>query len=300
MVSSTTDEGPALLPATAVAGPAARSGLLGLLKSSHPLPAAAVTGLAALLATAFGIDFASAATAVAAVAMGQLSIGWCNDRLDLRRDQAAGRRDKPLVMGAARPVVVGTAASAALLVCVPLSLLCGALAGAVHLGCVAAGWSYNLWLKRTVFSWLPYAVAFGLLPSFLMLTLPGRQWPPLWLTAAAALLGTGAHFANVLPDLDDDIAGGVRGLPQRAGRRLSVASAAVLALASCLLLTAGPTGPVTPAGVSLLGVTLALCLAAAAGPPALARGRGPFVIVLAMAGFDAVLLVLAGGTLPSG
>ncbi|MFD0366385.1 UbiA family prenyltransferase [Streptomyces sp. NPDC127114] len=296
----TTDEGTRRLAAPPVTGPTERPAALGLLKASHPVPATTVTVLAALLAAAFGLDLAAAATAVAAVAAGQLSIGWCNDRLDLRRDRAAGRRDKPLATGAARPGTVGAAACTALLLCVPLSLGCGLLAGAVHLGCVAAGWTYNLWLKRSVLSWLPYAVAFGLLPAFLTLALPGRPWPPLWLTAAAALLGTGAHFANVLPDIEEDLAGGVRGLPQRLGRRGSMASAAVLALASCLLLTAGPTGRVSPAGAVLIGVTLALCAVAVAGPPALLRGRLPFAAVMAMAGLDAVLLVVAGSGSPAG
>ncbi|MFF9851126.1 UbiA family prenyltransferase [Streptomyces litmocidini] len=295
----TTDEGTHRLAAPPVPGPTERRVVVGLLRASHPVPAATVTVLAALLAAASGLDVAPAAGAVAAVAAGQLSIGWCNDRLDLRRDRAAGRRDKPLATGAARPGTVGTAACVALLVCVPLSLGCGLLAGAVHLGCVAAGWTYNLWLKRTVLSWLPYAVAFGLLPAFLTLTLPGRPWPPLWLTVAAALLGTGAHFANVLPDIEDDLVGGVRGLPQRMGRRGSTASAAALALASCVILTAGPTGRVSPAGAGLISVTLALCVVAVAGPPALMRGRVPFVAVLAMAGLDAALLVLAGSAPPA-
>ncbi|MEU6619702.1 UbiA family prenyltransferase [Streptomyces litmocidini] len=296
----TTDEGTHPLAAPAVPGSTERPAVVGLLRASHPGPAATVTVLAALLAAASGLGPAPAVAAVAAVAAGQLSIGWCNDRLDLRRDRTAGRRDKPLATGSARPGTVGAAACLALLACVPLSLGCGLLAGAVHLGCVAAGWTYNLWLKRTVLSWLPYAVAFGLLPAFLTLALPGRPWPPLWLTVAAALLGTGAHFANVLPDIEDDLAGGVRGLPQRAGRRGSAASAAVLALASCVMLTVGPTGRVSPAGVGLIGVTLALCVVAVAGPPALMRGRVPFVAVLAMAGLDAALLVLAGGAVPAG
>ncbi|MFB9558476.1 UbiA family prenyltransferase [Streptomyces roseoviridis] len=289
----TTDEGPRPLAAAAATRSAGPGAVVGLLKASHPAPTATVTVLAGLLAAAFGLGPASAAGAVAAVVAGQLSIGWCNDRLDLRRDRAAGRRDKPLATGAARPGTVGTAACVALLVCVPLSLACGLGAGVVHLCCVAAGWAYNLWLKRTVLSWLPYALAFGLLPAFLTLTLPGRPWPPPWLTVAAALLGTGAHFANVLPDLDDDLAAGVRGLPQRVGRRGSVVSAAVLALAACVLLTAGPTGRVSPAGAGLIGVTLAVCLTASAGPPALLRGRVPFLALLALSALDATLLVLA-------
>ncbi|MFE0647044.1 UbiA family prenyltransferase [Streptomyces sp. NPDC059534] len=297
---ATTGEGTDRLPEPRLAGAAGQRAFVALLRSSHPVPAAAVTVLAALLSAAVGLGPAAGARAVAAVAAGQLSIGWCNDRVDLRRDRAAGRRDKPLARGAVRPGVVGAAACVALLACVPLSLSCGLLAGSVHLGCVAAGWSYNLRLKRTVVSWLPYALAFGFLPAFLTLSLPGRPWPPLWWSLAAALLGTGAHFANVLPDIEDDIASGVIGLPHRVGRRVSVALAATLALASCVVLTVGPPGPVGPVGLGLIGASLILCLPAVAGPPALARGRLPFVAVMAMAGVDAVLLVLVGAARTSG
>ncbi|WP_327250426.1 UbiA family prenyltransferase [Streptomyces sp. NBC_01244] len=306
-IISTTDEGAAAAAGSAGSATArrlARVGFLGVLKASHPVPAAAVTLLTALLAAAVGLGPVAGTTAVAAVAAGQLSIGWCNDRLDMRRDVAADRLDKPLATGEVRPGAVTAAACAALLACVPLSLACGARAGWVHIGCVAAAWSYNLWLKRTPASWLPYTVAFGLLPAVLTLTLPltspSAGWPPMWLTAAAALLGTSAHFANALPDIDEDIAGGVLGLPQRLGRRVSVAMAAGLAFASCTVVTLGPPGPVPLAGRLLLGVTLALCLAALAAPPALARGRMPFLIILALAGADAALLVLAGDALTAG
>ncbi|KJY45730.1 hypothetical protein VR46_13145, partial [Streptomyces sp. NRRL S-444] len=67
------------------------------------MPAAAVTLFAAALAAAVGRSLPGAALAVAAVAAGQLSVGWCNDRADLGRDLATGRRDKPLVSGAVRP-----------------------------------------------------------------------------------------------------------------------------------------------------------------------------------------------------
>ncbi|MFD9032724.1 UbiA family prenyltransferase [Streptomyces sp. NPDC059567] len=290
---ATTDEGTDGLVGPGGQGCGERTVLIALLKAAHPVPAVAVTALSALLAAAVGLGPAAGATATAAVAAGQLSIGWCNDRIDLRRDRAAGRHDKPLAVGALRPGTVGAAALVALLACIPLSLACGFRAGAVHLACVAAAWAYNLWLKRTVLSWLPYAVGFGLLPAFLTLTLPGSPWPPPWLIAAAGLLGTGAHFANVLPDIQDDLAGGVRGLPQRMGRRGSIAWAAILTFTSCVVVTVGPTGSITRSGGVLIAVTLTLCLVSVTGPTALVEGRLPFRVILVMAGVDAVLLVLA-------
>ncbi|MFD9128484.1 UbiA family prenyltransferase [Kitasatospora sp. NPDC059571] len=256
----------------------------------HPAPAAAVTVFAAALAASAGRGFGGTLLTAAAVAAGQLSIGWCNDRVDLARDIAAGRRDKPLARGDLAPRTVAAAAGAALLLCVPLSLACGAAAGAAHLAGVAAGWAYDLGVKRTVLSWLPYAVAFGLLPAFVTLALPGGPWPPWWVMAAAALLGCGAHAANVLPDIEADRAAGVRGLPQRIGRRASAALAAGCLAAATAVLVLGPPGPPGAGGVLVL---VAAAGAAAAAPAA--PGRWPFLATLAIAAADVVVLLARGG-----
>ncbi|RPF43985.1 4-hydroxybenzoate polyprenyltransferase [Streptomyces sp. Ag109_G2-6] len=274
------------MPARSPAFPLPAVPVGGLLRACHPLPAAAVTVFAAVLAAAAGRGPAGSALTAGAVAAGQLSVGWSNDRLDLRRDRAAGRRDKPLATGGVPAAAVTAAALAALALCVPLSLAAGPAAGAAHLAGVAAAWAYNLRLKGTAASWLPYALAFGLLPAFVTLGLPGAPWPPPWLTGAAALLGAGAHFANVLPDIADDLATGVRGLPQRLGARASAALAALLVLGSAALLVLGPPGHVTPYGWTLLALTGALLLATARAP-----GRIPFLGVLAVAGGDVLLLL---------
>ncbi|WP_327411773.1 UbiA family prenyltransferase [Streptomyces sp. NBC_01233] len=268
----------------------ARSGrtVTGLFAACHPLPATAVTLFSAALAAAAGRSLPGAAVTVGAVAAGQLSVGWCNDRADLRRDLATGRRDKPLVAGTVSAATVTRAAAVALLLCVPLSLAAGLLAGAVHLVGVAAAWGYNLRLKGTAASWVPYALAFGLLPAFVTLGLPGAPWPPPWLTAAAALLGAGAHFANVLPDIEDDLATGVVGLPQRLGVRRSAAAAGLLVLGSTAALVAGPPGRVTAYGWGLLAATAAALLLAARRP----AGRLPFLTTMAVAAADVVLLLV--------
>ena len=95
---------------------------------------------------------------------------------------------------------------------------------------------------------MPYLVAFGLLPAFVVVALPGHPAPPAWLVGAGALLGGGAHFANVLPDLADDAATGVRGLPHRLGAGRSAAAAAFLLLGATLTLVFGPAGPPSWAG----------------------------------------------------
>jgi 4-hydroxybenzoate polyprenyltransferase len=206
-----------------------------------------------LLAVDAGHSLGTGALVTSAVFTGQLSIGWSNDLIDVRRDRSVQRADKPLARGdlASRTVVV--AVIAALVACVVLSLLCGVAAGLTHLLLgVGSGWSYNLGLKRTVLSWLPYAAAFGSLTAVVWLALRPPALPPAWLMVAAALLGVGAHFVNVVPDLRDDAATGVRGLPHRLGQAGSaLTAAAVLVVASAVVVLGPMTRPPIWAWVAL-------------------------------------------------
>jgi 4-hydroxybenzoate polyprenyltransferase len=270
---------------------------VGLLRACHPEPTAAVTALITALAAASGRSALGCLLVALAVCTGQLSVGWCNDRADFARDTAAGRRDKPLVVGVVAPRTVAVAAGCALALCVPLSLACGAAAGAAHLTGVAAAWGYDLGVKRTAASWLPYALAFGLLPAFVTLGLRGHPWPPAWSMGAGALLGVGAHFTNVLPDIDADLASGVRGLPQRLGRRRTRALAPVPLLAASALLVFGPPGPPRPAGWAGLAVTAVLAVATILPSGAGSDSRRPFLATLAMAATAVALLLLNGGSL---
>jgi 4-hydroxybenzoate polyprenyltransferase len=274
-----------------------------VVKAAHPEPAAVVTAVVTVLAAASGRTPTACALLGAAVLCGQLSVGWSNDVVDAARDTAAGRKDKPLAAGTASPGTVAAAAATALAACVVLSLAAGRLAGAAHLTGVAAAWAYNLGVKRTAASWAPYALAFGLLPAFVTLGLPGQPWPPAWAMAAGALLGVGAHFTNVLPDIDADLAAGVRGLPQRLGRRRTRVLAPLPLLAASAVLVLGPPGPVGGAGWAALVVTAALAAATttatspAAGEGAAPASRLPFLATLAMALTAVALLVLHGGSL---
>ncbi len=221
----------------AIGGRRLASVLGGLALSCHPLPTIAVSAIAAGLAALAGLGLSEGLLLVAAVLAGQLSIGWSNDRIDVARDRAVGRRDKPVASGAIRPGVVASAAGLALIATVALSAFLGVWAGSAALATVACGWIYNLGVKGTVFSWLPYAVAFGLLPAATTLGLPGHPWPAPWVIATGALLGVAAHFANVLPDLQSDRATGVRGLPHRLGESITVVSVPILLLiASAVIL----------------------------------------------------------------
>lgn len=274
-----------------------RSTAEDLVAASHPLPSVAVTVLATAVSVAAGRSAAGVVLVTFAVLAGQLSIGWSNDLLDRDRDVVAQRHDKPLATGELAPRTAGVACAVAAVACVPLSLASGPAAGVAHLLAVAGGWAYNLGLKRTPLSVLPYAVSFGLLTAFLTLGLPGSPWPAAWALAAGALLGTGAHFLNVVPDVDEDLAAGVRGLPQRLGAARSATTGAVLLATAVALAVLGPAGPVPPWAWAGLTVAGAAAFAAALTGARARPGRTPFVLALVVAAVAVGLLVGRGGDL---
>ena len=272
-----------------------------LLIACHPLPSAAVTGFITAYSLTVGLSPARALLLAAAVLTGQLSIGWCNDAVDAGRDVASGRTDKPIAQAAISRRTVVVAAGLAVLCCVPLSFALGGRAGTLHLIAVASAWAYDLWLKSTPASGVPYLISFGLLPAVATQAGPDAGWPGIGVLLGAALLGLAAHFANTVGDTAADAATGVRGLPQRIGPRASLVITAVLvALAALVLLTGAPRrGPAGPAGVAgaagaagavMLGLGAVLAGAGGLlGARVVDAGRTAFRITLV-----AVALVIAG------
>lgn len=268
---------------------------LALIRSSHPEPGAAVTVAMTLLAVGVGHRGWRIAGIVLTVGATQLAVGWVNDWLDAARDRRAGRRDKPVASGAITARTVGLAGLVATLAVPLLALPFGAQPATVITLATLVALLYDWPLKSTVFSVVPYLVAFGLLPAFVVTALPGHPAPPLWLVAAAALLGAGAHFANVLPDLDDDAATGVRGLPHRLGPAGSAAAAAILLLAATLTLVFGPAGAPSWAGwAAAATAVVVLPLGWYAGRRAGGGRAGLFRAVLVVALIDVLLLILSG------
>jgi 4-hydroxybenzoate polyprenyltransferase len=265
-----------------------RSAVAGLLRACHPGPTIAVTALTTALAAASGRDAAGCGLVAGAALAGQLSVGWCNDAADAARDTAVGRTAKPVAAGTVSAAAVRAASITALAVCVPLSFASGPMAGVVHLVAVSGAWAYDLGLKSTVVSWLPYVVAFGALPAFVALGLPGHPWPAWSISLAGAALGAGAHLANVLPDIESDLATGIRGWPQRLGPARVRALIPVPLLAATGLLVFGRPGP--PGRAGWAGLTAAGVLTAAGW---LLGGRPPRV-TFAVAAVDVALLLERG------
>lgn len=228
--------------------------MTALARACHPLPTAAVTALATAFAWILGWHGPVLAGVAVCVLAGQLSVGWSNDAHDAERDR--GRAGKPVAAGAIGARTLWVLAVAALAAAIVLSVVvAGWAGGAFHVVALAAAWAYNLGLARTVWSWLPYAIAFGCMPPFLTVGLDGAA-PPWWLPPAFAITAVGAHLANALPDIDRD----EDGLAVRLGpRRTTVLAWALLAIGTGIVALAGP------AGLVLVGIYLAVAAAARRG-----------------------------------
>ena len=271
--------------------------LRALALSCHPIPSLAVTALTAGLAALADLPLGRGALVTAAVFTGQLSIGWSNDYIDAERDRAVRRPDKPVASGGVTPRAAGIAAAVAVLLTVALSAALGWPGGAAVLGTTACGWAYNLGLKATALSWLPYAIAFGLLPAVVTLSDSPPRWPAPWALTAGSLLGVAAHLANVLPDLQDDDATGVRGLPHRLGAKATALAGAGILLTASAVILFGPGG--APSWWRWAGFLAALLVA---GTAAASAYRDPssqrfFRATILIAAMDLVFFALSGTTL---
>lgn len=254
-------------------------------------PSLTITALATLLAAqAAPVGIGPVLTGPAMLA-GQLSVGWSNDAIDAARDAAAGRTDKPVAAGVIGARTVWVAAVTALVAALAMALTIGLITAVLLAVIVGAAWAYNLGLKANAASGLMYVLGFGPIPAYAASTLPGHPLPTWYATAAAALVGLGGHFTNVLPDLAADRAAGVNGLPQQVYARWGAGTVRAVALllllaASAVLVVASDFHVVALAG---MGVAVLLAVVAARG-----RGRVPFAAAFGIAAVDVVLLIVVG------
>jgi 4-hydroxybenzoate polyprenyltransferase len=106
-----------------------------------------------------------------------------------------------------------------------------------------------------------------------------------------------AHLANVLPDLTDDVATGVRGLPHRLGARMTAVLGALVLLAgsAAILLGPGVAGQVwRPVGFVVVLLAALVAVRTALVAPS---SRRYFAAVVAIVGLDLVVFALSGSRL---
>ena len=208
----------------------ARSKLVAIALATHLPQTLAMVAVAAIGSYLLGVSEGQALLVVAAVLCGQVSVGWSNDYIDSKVDKKLGRTDKPVVRDQLDPRVLRFPIIVTLIALVPLSFAAaGIIGGAAHLLAVASAWAYNLFLSRTIWSWVPYTISFSLLMVFLVQAASTAFWPSPLFLLVAALVGVVAHLLNALPDIDRDVASGVGGLAVSLGKRGSWVLTATLA-----------------------------------------------------------------------
>jgi 4-hydroxybenzoate polyprenyltransferase len=203
--------------------------LRGLLKAAHFGPTLIVTAISFAVATYYWWEGPAYVIAFG-VFTGQLVVGWSNDLYDLEDDLKHQRSKKPLVAG----LITKEYLQKWLRFMVPFSFVANLLGplgikgGLVYMLGIACGIGYNFYFKFNILSPIPFAIAFAALPSCVVIS-KGLN-PPLWMLLGGSLFGMAAHFTNVIKDMDQDQASGIKGLPQRLGKAKSIAAAILLIL----------------------------------------------------------------------
>jgi 4-hydroxybenzoate polyprenyltransferase len=214
----------------------------------------------------------------------QLCIGVINDVVDLPAD-AVAKPHKPLVRGVisrstatwvgAALGVIGLASAATIN---PATLGFDALA-------LGAGLAYDLGMRRTPLSWVPWWAGMAVLPLEGYASVGSIPSRLLVLIPLSALIAIGLHFANALPDIDGDRRAGRNSLPVLAGTRFSqwagpasVAAAGVFAVLFAGVL--GQAGVVLSVGVAVLavGVVAVMVIRSARPFPILALATAVFAV----------------------
>jgi 4-hydroxybenzoate polyprenyltransferase len=189
----------------------------------------------------------------------QASIGALNDIVDAPRDRGI-KPGKPIPAGVVSDrsgwVVVAVAAALGVALSAPSGLATLGLAVVV----LAIGYGYDVLLKGTIWSWLPFAVGIPLLPVYGWLgTTGGLPESFVILLPAAVIAGAALAIANARVDAERDAAAGVESAATRLGLDRSwLVNAGLLApvvlLALATLIVRSPSAVVALAAACAAGV----------------------------------------------
>ena len=204
---------------------------MGWFRLTHPFPSI-LDGLVSGGVTLLAGGAADVALRIGvAMTMLQLGIGTVNDLVDAPRD--AGRKPgKPLPASLVDPRAAKALAVAVLAAGIALAVGVSPALGLLGLAVVAIGLVYDLWLKGTAWSWLPFAVGIPVLPLFGWVG-SGEPLPASFavLLPVAVLAGAALAIGNSLVDVERDRAAGVTSIAASLGSaRASVVTVGLLVL----------------------------------------------------------------------
>ncbi len=235
----------------------------------HPFPTGLNVAATAALAV-IAVEGVPAAADLARLTIAmfcvQAAIGASNDYWDRDLD-AITKPYKPIVRGLIEPKVALLLAAVLAIVAGALTATFGPLSFAVGACGLLAGLAYNVRLKRSVLSALPFMVALPALPFWVWVSLDRFSSELWWLVAFGPLIGLSVHLSNTAPDLEQDRQAGVRGLAHILGieRTLAIAwgsFAAALILAVALGLRLDYDWPLFLVGAGVAAVLLVAAIGA--------------------------------------
>ena len=214
-----------------------RAPVRAYISATHFPQALTMVVLATAVSLALGLTGWNILFVIISTSSGQASVGWVNDLLDAQVDRSLDRKTKPVVRHSLNPEKLKLPIAISLLVAIPFSFLAaGWFGGLAHLGAIGSAQLYNRHLSRTVWSWLPYAISFSLLPIFCWQASSSDLWPSRNIVLISSLVGVIAHIFNALPDLELDKRVGYGGLAVYLGKKKSFVLLAILSLALVALL----------------------------------------------------------------
>jgi 4-hydroxybenzoate polyprenyltransferase len=165
----------------------------------------------------------------------QAGIGTVNDLADAPADRIA-KPAKPIPSGLVPRRVAGAVALVAIGLGIALSAASGWGTVAIAFAGISIGLAYDLRLKGTAWSWLPFALGIPLLPIYAWYGGSGSL-PAAFVILVPAAVAAGAALAigNARADLERDRASGVRSIATALGpRKAWAAEVVILALVGIL------------------------------------------------------------------
>jgi 4-hydroxybenzoate polyprenyltransferase len=187
----------------------------------------------------------------------QLGIGAVNDLVDAPRD-AGHKPGKPIPAGLVSRRAAGVGALGAFGLGLLLAVPGGPLVAGLAVVVIAIGLAYDLRLKGTAWSWLPFAVGIPILPVFGWVGATGGLVSMFAVLVPAAVAGGAAlAIANSLVDVDRDRAAGVTSVAVALGegtaRVVQIVLLGGIAMAAAVSAYAWGAGSQTTVVVGLLG-----------------------------------------------
>ena len=235
----------------------------------HPFPTllnVAATGALAFVAARGVPDGSLLARMLLLMFCAQSAIGIVNDLCDRELD-AATKPWKPIADGLISQRLAVAAAAVLAGAAIGVGATLGIASFTLALLGLGAGLAYDVRLKRSALSALPYMIGIPTLPLWVWVTLGDWEAALWWLVPIGALTGLALHLQNSLVDLEDDASEGVYGLAYRLGARRAIVvawSSFGAALVASALLAPALDYDVLPyvAGVTVAGVCFGLTIAA--------------------------------------